>query len=284
MGKVKQGKIVKIVGVVALCSLMFVGCQRQAGETTVVTDVVTEAATEVAAEAEAEVEAVAVAPYETVTFEAPDGLLVTADLYRSEGSTKWLVMGHQHGYNRSEYRTIAQQLIDLGYNALAVDLRNGGNTGDVVNETAKLAKEKGLATERTDAYQDLNAAVAYVKGEQEATYVVTVGSSYSCALALIAAKENPDVDAVAVFSPGENVRLYGKSVSENIKGLNKPVFITSGGNETLQYKFMLDSIDQANLTVFVPDVGGNHGVRSLWPDIPDNEVYWEALSAFLGKL
>ena len=62
-----------------------------------------------------------------VTLQASDGLSVSADVYTISTATNatWIVLAHQAGASRGEYRTIAPRLNKLGYNAIALDQRSG---------------------------------------------------------------------------------------------------------------------------------------------------------------
>ncbi|MGI9480277.1 MAG: hypothetical protein ACR2PI_26540, partial [Hyphomicrobiaceae bacterium] len=63
---------------------------------------------------------------ETATLAAADGLKVTADVYRAVDTpdATWIVLAHQAGSSRGEYRTIAPRLNKLGFNAIAIDQRS----------------------------------------------------------------------------------------------------------------------------------------------------------------
>jgi len=87
-----------------------------------------------------------------VTFTAKDGLLVTADLYESDASYPYLLLFHQAGSSRGEFREIAPRLTKLGYNCLAVDLRAGNENNFVVNQTSLRAKEQKMHTTYLELY------------------------------------------------------------------------------------------------------------------------------------
>ena len=79
-----------------------------------------------------------------VTLQASDGLTVSADIYTAStaADATWIVLAHQAGASRGEYRTIAPRLNKLGYNAIALDQRSGRAFAGVTNKTAALAKSK----------------------------------------------------------------------------------------------------------------------------------------------
>ena len=60
-----------------------------------------------------------VAAREALSFKAVDGLVVSADVYRevADENASWIVLAHQAGASRGEYREIAPRLSKLGFNA-----------------------------------------------------------------------------------------------------------------------------------------------------------------------
>ena len=65
--------------------------------------------------------------FEKVTYPSIDGLMVTADFYKTESENNpTVVLFHQSGASRGEYRSLAPKLKMQGFNVLAVDLRWGG--------------------------------------------------------------------------------------------------------------------------------------------------------------
>lgn len=230
----------------------------------------------------------AAAKHEEVAFESEDGLKVTADLYALEDeSAPFIVLFHQAGWSRGEYREIAPRLNEMGFACLAVDQRSGGKTAGVKNETAARAKEEELATEYLDAIPDMRAAVAYVRKEHAEGQVLVWGSSYSAALVLrLAGTEEGFADGVLAFAPGEYFTRAGKSetfVREGAAKVQVPVFITSARKEKPYWKGIFDAIPHDRASAFLPETEGNHGSRALWEEFDDSEDYWDAVTKFLDE-
>jgi len=144
------------------------------------------------------------AQFEKITFSAADDLVVTADLYRPNPAlaTPMIVLFHQAGSSRGEYREIAPRLVSMGFNCLAVDQRSGRTRSGVDNETA--ARVTGSVPTFVDAIPDLEAAIAKVKSDYASGDVIIWGSSYSSSLVLKLAAEQPNLaSGVLSFSPGE---------------------------------------------------------------------------------
>jgi len=211
---------------------------------------------------------------ETVSFQASDGVTVTADVSRGASNTV-IVLFHMAGASRGEYQRIAPALNSLGYTTLAVDQRSGRAFGGVKNETAARVggKSSFLA-----AVPDLKAAVAYARRSLGATRVGVVGSSYSASLVLVlAGQDRGFADAVMSFSPGEyfpDRSLVRKSAA----GITVPVFITAARNEASQWKPFADVLG-GRATGFIPRGAGKHGATTLLTDA--REEYWAALRGFL---
>ena len=228
----------------------------------------------------------AFSPVEILT---DDGLTITADLYaaHADKTAPFIVLCHQAGWSRGEYREIAPKLNALGFNCLAIDQRSGGAVNDVANQTFAKAKKAKKGVDFPDAEQDMVAALKWVKANHAQGKVVLWGSSYSAALSLRIAGEHADlVDAAMAFSPGEYFSRFGKSgdwIATSAKKIDDPVFITSARNESRAWKAIFESIPVKSKTGFLPKTKGNHGSRALWGEFSDNTAYWVAVKSFLQQ-
>ncbi len=225
----------------------------------------------------------------TITFASKDGLPITADLYMAHPkSAPLIILFHQARWSRGEYVEIAPKLNLMGFNCLAVDLRSGGEVNGIKNQTFEAAEKALKSTNYVDAYQDIEAAVDYAGKYLAEGKLIIWGSSYSSALVLRYAGENPDkIDAVLAFSPGEYFRNQGKSatwISEAAAHINKPVFITSAKGEKKAWWQIYEAIPAENKTWFLPETAGNHGSRALWSKFPDSRMYWQAVEKFLNSI
>lgn len=226
---------------------------------------------------------------ETITFPSEDGLPITADLYQTQAAdAPFIVLFHQAGWSRGEYKEIAPKLGQLGFNCMAIDQRSGKTVNDVDNATQKAAAAKKLGTKFLDALPDMKAAMNYVKSEYPEAKRIAWGSSYSSALVLVLAGQNPGlVDASLSFSPGEYFVRFGEAkdfVAGFAAKLNIPVFITSAKKEGDNWKSIYEAIPSSDKTSFLPTTKGNHGSRALWTKHKDAGAYWKAVRAFLQPL
>lgn len=217
-----------------------------------------------------------------ISFSSIDGLAITADSYFQSDTLPWILLCHQAGYSRGEYKETAAKFEKLGYNCLAIDQRSGDEVNGVKNMTAERAKQAGKPTEYLDAEQDIRAALNYLY-EQSKKPVILVGSSYSAGLVLKIAVGNPLVKAVLSFSPGE---YYGDKLplAKSITKLNVPVFITSAKSEVKDARKIFDAIESKNKLFFTPTSEGKHASSALWESTNDYKEYWKAVETFFSLL
>ena len=227
--------------------------------------------------------------FSTTTFKSEDGLPITADVYEETQGDNLpvIVLCHQAGWSRGEYREIAPKLNKLGFNCIAIDQRSGGAVNDIVNETNQKAQAEGKETNFTDAEQDMIATLKWARKQNPDSKVILWGSSYSSALALRIAGENPDlVDGVLAFAPGEYFVRFGKPkdwITSSAEKIQDPAFITSAKNEAPKWKAIFDAIPGDSKSKFVPETKGNHGSRALWEKFEDNGQYWSSVKGFLAQ-
>ena len=223
-----------------------------------------------------------------VQFPSADGLQLTADLYlaKQDKQTPMILLCHQAGWSRGEYREIAPKLNKMGFNCMALDQRSGNAVNEVENETFKLAKQQKKATGFVDAEQDMIAALNHCRKNYAKGKLILWGSSYSSALSLRIAGENPQLlDGVLAFAPGEYFARFGKPkdwITTSAAKIKAPVFITSAQDEFPRWKSIFEKIP-GDKSKFVPTTKGNHGSRALWAKFDDHEEYWKATRKFLGK-
>ena len=221
---------------------------------------------------------------EKVAFKAPDGINISADLYKGQPSDTYVVLFHQAGYSRGEYNETAPKIVKIGFNCLAVDLRSGGEVNNVSNKTAQEAKGLGKSTTYIDAEQDMIAAIDHAYSISKKP-VIILGSSYSASLCLKIAKNNPKVKAVIAFSPGEYFSSFNLNIQKEITGLKKPIYAACA---RIEYPFMstlLSGVSSEYKTLFKPtgDKKGIHGSQILWDSSDCSREVWFDVLRFLTK-
>lgn len=207
------------------------------------------------------------------------GLTVTWDNYQKTDRLPVIIFCHQAGWSRGEYREIAPKVSAWGFTCMAVDLRSGGEVNGVVNETAARAKKQGLPTSYLDTEPDIIKAIDFFHVNYGRP-VILWGSSYSASMVLKIGAADERVKAVVAFSPGE---YFGDKLNlkEAIKGITKPVFVTSSKKESTELAALISDIKGPNTIHFIPSGEGEHGSRALWEEKADHQEYWDAIKRFL---
>lgn len=226
--------------------------------------------------------------FEEVKFPSADGVAITGDLYVQHGKqSPFIVLCHQAGWSRGEYREIAPKLNKLGFNCVAIDQRSGGQVNEVANQTHQAANQAGKPTQFTDAEQDIVAAVQWARKNYASGKLLLWGSSYSAALTLRIAGEHADkIDGALAFAPGEYFQRLGKPadwIAKSAKKIADPVFITSAKNEWNNWKTIYAAVPGKDKVKFLPETPGNHGSRALWEQFGDSDQYWTAAREFLKQ-
>lgn len=217
----------------------------------------------------------------TIQFASKDNLTITADLYQKDGNAEFILLCHQAGFSRGEYIHTAPKLVKMGFNCLAIDQRSGSRANDVINQTAQIAKNRGLPQKYADARQDIEAAIDKAYELNNNHPIILVGSSYSAALSLVIGKSDK-VKAVASFSPGEYIK--GLEIGNNAKDLTKPVFVTCAKKEIKAVDQLLSQVNKRYLTFYQPTEKGIHGSRALWDNTDGHEGYWKAFQQWILQL
>jgi pimeloyl-ACP methyl ester carboxylesterase len=224
--------------------------------------------------------------FKSVDFFTTGGITAHADLYEAKDkSATLIILFHQAGWSRGEYREIAPKLVAAGYRVLVVDQRSGGSVNGVANETHRRATKMGLRRDYLDAYADLEAALMYATKELKSTRAVVWGSSYSAALVFRLTSEHPtQVSAVMAFAPGEYFQKRGSTYIQSFaKQVKQPLFVTSSKKERAKVKPIFDASPAEKKILFTPASKGQHGSRALWDRWPDSDVYWAAVNGFLKE-
>jgi dienelactone hydrolase len=219
--------------------------------------------------------------FKKITFPSKDGLPITADFYSVNSSKPMILLCHQAGYSRGEYKDTALKLYKLGYTCLAIDQRSGNEVNSVINETSLEAKKRNLPTTYLDAKQDIEAAIDFLYKKNSNKPIILVGSSYSATLVLLIGQNSNKVIMIAAFSPGEYYKTI--NVKETIKNIDKPVFVTSSKKESDALTELISEINPKYVTQYIPKEDGIHGSKALWESTKGNENYWKAFLTFLQK-
>ncbi|WP_028123458.1 alpha/beta hydrolase family protein [Epilithonimonas tenax] len=224
--------------------------------------------------------------YKTVHFSTSDGLTVFADYYSGKnGRGPVIILYHQAGFSRGEFRNIAPRLVGLGFNILAVDLRSGDMVSQVTNLTEKEAIKKGKSTAFVDAIPDLEASYEYAKNQLRSKKIIFWGSSYSASLGFYMAAKHPNAyKALIAYSPGEYFRIENKNIAEFAKDVKIPVYTSSARNEESNWRPIYNSVQSKKQFYLPSKTQGHHGTMALSTFYDDSEENWQAIIPFLKTL
>lgn len=220
-----------------------------------------------------------------VVLTAADGVAVYGDYYAAAQPKALILLFHQAGSNRAEYAPIAPRLVALGYSALAIDQRSGGDRFGAHNQTVV---HLGRSADYLDAEQDLDAALAWARADGRRLPVLAWGSSYSAALVFrLAARHPGQIAGVLAFSPGEYLG-QPTLVRDAARQVTVPVYVTSArdAEEEAAAKAILAATGSTVRTQFVPTLGGVHGASTLRADrnAAGLEENWRAVERFLAGI
>lgn len=220
-----------------------------------------------------------------IEITATDGLEITGDLYMSEDRDNPLILlFHQAGFSRGEYRPIAPRLNKMGFNCLAIDLRSGNEVNNVINETKKRADEQNKGTEYRDALCDVESSFLYAGNELGFKDIFIWGSSYSASLTLYMGSKYSDlIKGILAFSPGEYFEINNKKIEYYSSKISCPVYITSAKKEKKMWISIYNGIQSERFS-YVPKKKSIHGSRALWADTKGHEEHWQAVEDFLTNM
>ena len=219
-----------------------------------------------------------------MSFVASDGVNVFGDSYvAASPDAPVILLFHQAGSGKSEYTPIAPRLVELGYSALAIDLRSGGDMYEPTNETVQHLGRS--ASDYRTVLPDMDAALAWVRKAHPHAPVYAWGSSFSAALVFAFAAKHPhEIKAVIAFSPNEWIDQNKHFVRDAARRLTVPVFVDSAANaeEEREAKAIYDEVGSRDKVDYVPQ-NGTHGSSTLRDDIDasGSAENWDAVTRFL---
>lgn len=220
-----------------------------------------------------------------ISFTTSDGILVYGDLIVSDKSQPTIILFHQGGSNaRGEYLPIVPKLVEKGYNILAVDQRQGGQTYGSYNRTvAELQKSFSFC----DAYSDLQSALNYILAEGFTEKVFLWGSSYSGSLAVKLASENPDeISGVLAFSPASGGPMADCKADLYLDDLNVPLIVFRPTEELKieSAKTQFGLLQEKGFQIYEAEIGV-HGSSMLVEERAGGNVdsNWEAVFSFIEE-
>lgn len=220
-----------------------------------------------------------------ISFTATDDVLVYGDLVVSDKSQPTIILFHQGGSNaRGEYLPIVPKLVEKGYNILAVDQRQGGQTYGSYNRTVAELNE---SYSYCDTYRDLKSALDYVINKGFSEEIFVWGSSYSGSLAVKLASENPDkISGVLAFSPASGGPMADCKADLYLDDLSVPLVVFRPTEELKieSAKAQFGLLQEKGFQVYEAEIGV-HGSSMLAEERAGGNVdtNWEAVFSFIEE-
>ena len=226
-----------------------------------------------------------------ISFYTPDSIKIFGDLYELDKEENTILLFHQGGSNaRGEYASIIPELIEKGYNVLAIDQRVGGQFYGSYNRTlANIPTNRfGDGYGYCDAYNNIESALDYIIDSGFLGGKIIWGSSYSASLAIqLAARRQNDINGVLAFSPASGGSMKDCLPDEYFESLKKPLLILRPPNEmeNENAKLQFELAGKYDHQTYVPK-NGVHGSSMLVKERVGNDVEetWKVVYAFLDGI
>jgi alpha-beta hydrolase superfamily lysophospholipase len=217
-----------------------------------------------------------------------DDVTVYGDMYlASDGkSAPLILLFHQGGGDaRGEYSDIAATLVANGFNAIAIDQRSGGDRFGEVNRTVAGLGDRDFSY--CDAYQDLEATVAYAAESGFDGPLVVWGSSYSAALVFrLVVEHEHEIDAALTFSAAAGAPLADCQLQPYIADISIPLLALRPQSEfeVESVQIQMTDFEAQGLQTYVADPGvhGSSMLNATRVGAP-TDATWSVVLEFLNK-
>lgn len=196
-----------------------------------------------------------------IIFNTDDGVEIVADYYSVSGAKFAGILLHMMPSDRKSYSKIAEVFNQVGWNALAIDLRGHGES---VNSTkGKLDFSKFTDKEHQGSIFDISAASNFLKSQGFAVEnQFLVGASIGANLSMQFLSENKNIKASILLSPGLDYRgiLTEPLLAEEIS--DKILFISTTG-DSYSYNTVQELRKKSSKTEQIIFTGNEHGTDIL---------------------
>jgi predicted dienelactone hydrolase len=219
-----------------------------------------------------------------VTFAAPDGTDLSADLYAARDGTRApiILLFHQAASNAGEYADIAPHLVELGWNALAVDTRAGGRMWNRNNRTVMRLGRSTDFSVRIPIWRPRS-----LGRRNEATPVLSpCGAAATLPRSCCAWRRSTRTSArVLSFSPGEYL-----GPGEPVRAAAAKVKGSDLRHHCERARGRRSALDSRRLAFRAQSAVRSHRGRARVVDAPQGpqsggtDENWEAVASFLAQL
>lgn len=223
---------------------------------------------------------------QTVQFMTSDSLLISGELFHQDQNAPNILLFHQGRSNaRGEYATIAPRLYEDGFNVLMIDQRRGGQAYGSYNRVVAEIERNPYGY--CDVLPDLEAALQFVIDQGYSGPKVLWGSSYSAALAIQLAQQQPDnVSGILSFSPASGDPMEGCNPEQYFDSLKVPLIVFRPAREAAieSVATQLALAKAAGHQTYVSE-NGVHGSSMLVDTRVEGDTapHWEVVNRFLEQ-
>ncbi|ACC99075.1 Putative lysophospholipase [Elusimicrobium minutum Pei191] len=142
---------------------------------------------------------------ERVNITADDGQKITGIFKSSGDSSKYVVLVHDLGKNKSSFNKFSKALLSRGVGYLAIDLRGHGQSASP--EHYSHFQKEGINNQFNRMYKDINIAVTYLKNRRiDPENIFVLGTGLGANVTANSIVFNTDIGGFALITPTTNVR------------------------------------------------------------------------------
>ena len=226
-----------------------------------------------------------------ISFYTSDNIKILGDLYELDKKAPIILLFHQGGSNaRAEYGAIIPQLVEKGFNILAIDQRMGGQIYGNYNRT--LANISNHSFDNPygycDAYNNLEGALNFVIDLGFTGNKIVWGSSYSASLAIqLANQYQESISGVLAFSPASGRPMADCRPEQYFETLKVPLLVLRppGEMKNENTKIQLELAKENGHQTYIAKYGV-HGSSMLVQERVGNDVSetWGVVTSFLNEV
>jgi len=213
-------------------------------------------------------------PAEEIVVEAADGLQLVGTFYPglAPQPQPGVILLHMNGGSRFDWEDFAHELVELGYTALAVDMRGHGETGD---------RRDWVQTE-----DDLHRIYDYFTGREEVDESRTgfVGASIGANMSLVMGADMPEIAGVVLLSPGRD--YFGVTTEDRVLDYGERPLLIVASEEDTESAITARSLADLGLgdVMVAMYEGADHGTNMFGPRPELGELITDWLDEHVGGL
>jgi len=162
-----------------------------------------------------------------VLLRTMDGRYIEATVQIDPFSDKGVVLLHQKGGTKKDYRDLQLKLANAGFTSIAVNYRGNENSGTLEDKHHYLKPDDSDNSIFQDLWKDAIAGKEFLIKEAhvDPDKIALVGGSIGSSTAVRTLAHDPNFQAVVLLSPG--VKYIGIDIMEDLKKFpDIPTFIT----------------------------------------------------------